>query len=524
MEKISIMEYVKEKVKKYLSKFDGRVFAFTFIAAVMVHLFVFIHKFINHDDLDGLYSNCDFALASGRWLLSFITSLTGNVSHPWLHGMASSFYLAVSGMLMVKMLRIKHLVPACLLTLCMVAFPAVSATYAYMFCSSQYFFAMMLAVIGAIAIQKAKPLTMGLGVILIAFSMGCYQAYFNLAVALLFLSIFLDLLENVDETWKSAVVKGIKYVASLGLGMLLYVGILHVCLHMTGVTLTDYQGISTMGQLGFGELLERIWESYRYFFGFYLKKDYMFYHNDFSIMFTVVSLVVFLVTVGTVIVKKIYKKAGHMILLVLLAALIPLACNSVYLMTDAPNVHLLMVFPLVLPFVMPALVLDRLKLRILNGKIQNKLMVLLSVLLVALQVWNIFIFVITTNRAYFHMYMTYENTYAYSVKLVTKIEMQPGYNPEKQVALIGEANMNTTLGSTNMMGMLSGNEALHIYCYTYFLHRYLATEYIYAPLEVKEQIQTTEEFATMPCYPAEGSIREIDGVITVKFSEPPEQE
>ena len=252
MENISIMEYVKTKIKKCLSKFDARVFAFTLIAAVMVHLFIFIHKFINHDDLDGLYSNCEFALASGRWLLQFVTSLTGNISHPWLHGMASSFYLAVSGMLMVKMLRIKHLIPACLLTLCMVAFPSVSATYAYMFCSSQYFFAMMLAVIGAFAIRKAKPLTMVLGAVLIAFSMGCYQAYFNLAVALLFLSVFLDLLENAEETWKSAVVKGIKYVVSLGVGMLLYVAILRVCLLVTGVTLTDYQGISTMGKLSFG--------------------------------------------------------------------------------------------------------------------------------------------------------------------------------------------------------------------------------------------------------------------------------
>ncbi len=127
--------------------------------------------------------------------------------------------------------------------------------------------------------------------------------------------------------------------------------------------------------------------------------------------------------------------------------------------------------------------------------------------------------VLITNRAYFTMDMTYENMYAYYTKLTAKIEMQEGYTTDSKVALIGTASMDNFVPETNMTGVLVGSKALNIYSRQKFFAYFLAVDYNYAGSDDIAAIKATEEFQNMPCYPAEGSIAVINGIITVKFSE-----
>ena len=69
----------------------------TFLACVvlglMVHIYMFVNKLPNHDDIGHLFS-AEYGTASGRWFLPTVLRLDGAFSTPWLIGMLSLLCLA----------------------------------------------------------------------------------------------------------------------------------------------------------------------------------------------------------------------------------------------------------------------------------------------------------------------------------------------------------------------------------------------------------------------------------------------
>lgn len=477
---------------------------------------MFTHKFINHDDVGGLYSDCAFGLSSGRWLLHFVTGWNGNFSSSWLNGLAGAFYLAIAVWLVVRLFRVKHRLPALLIALTMISFPTVASTYSYMFCSAQYLFSLAFSVIGACCIYKGSVKWMAAGVVAIALSMGCYQAYFCLAFVLLVVALGLDLCEN---RLKKFLLTALKYVACLALGMALYMLILKLCLWYTGTELVSYQGISSMGQLTFATLIKRICMAYYKFFVFYGNTNI--FNRFFPILVVLCCLSIGCMILVAVFRKKLYQQGIMMAFLAVLVLLLPLAANSVFLMAEAETIHLVMRYSMVVPLILSAIAADRLAFRNRSGaitKMRKKVVVFATVFLLALQFACGYEFVLVTNRAYFSMDMTYENTYAYFVKLTAKVELQEGYTTDSRIAFIGTASMDSHVPQTYLTGVLVGDEALNIYTRSDFLSYFLGTDYRLVGDETCEALRSTEEFQQMPCYPAEGSIQTIDGIIVVKFS------
>lgn len=511
------LQYWYEKLKKYFSRRDALVFAIAFVTALLVHFFGFTDKYINHDDVDGLYSNCDFALASGRWFLQAVHALTGNISSSWLNGLLGSFSLAASSMLVVKLFRITRLLPAFLLSLCMIAFPTVASTYSYMFSSGAYLFAMLMAVAGVCCVRMEKPLSLAVGVVLLALSMGCYQAYFCLAALLLVMLLICDLCNNRWEgRFKPFAVTALKYLGALALGLAVYYVVLQILLKVTGTVLTEYQGISGMGQITLPILLRRIQTAYRSYCDFIGNKLFPIFGGYFPIL-AVLSLLVGLATVVICVIrKKVYRQWVSMVFLVILLAVFPLAGSLIYLMTEV-DIHLLMIYPMVFSLLLPCFALEHLRLP--KGRWLRRGAAALTLLLILLQSVIAHELVFVTNRAYFAMDITYENVYAYYLKLSAKIELTEGYQKDTPVALIGTQTMDNYVPDPGMTGVLVGDAALNIYSYDRIFAYYMGTSYRFASGEVKQALMQTEEYQAMPCYPAAGSIRMIDGVITVKMSQ-----
>ncbi len=506
-----------KRVKKYFSKKDALVLVLAFAAALLVHFFGFADKYINYDDVDGLYSNCDFALASGRWFLQAVHALTGNISSSWLNGLLGSFSLALSSMLVVKLFRITRLLPAFLLSLCMIAFPTVASTYAYMFSSGAYLFAMLLAVAGVYFVRTEKPLGLAAGVVLLALSMGCYQAYFCLAALLLVGLLIYDLCTNRWEgKFKPFLAAALKYLGALALGLAVYYVVLQVLLKITGTVLTEYQGISGMGQITLPILLRRIQTAYQSYGDFLGNKLFNIFGRTFPIL-AGLSLLVGLITAAVCVIKnKVYRQWVSMVFLVLLLAIYPLASGLIYVMTDV-NIHLLMIYPMVGTLILPCFAIQHLHWPC--GLWLRRGAALLMAALILLQGMIAHEFVYVTNRAYFAMDLTYENVYAYYLKLAAKIELTEGYQKDTPVVIIGTMTMDNFVPEPNMTGVLVGDAALNIYSYDRIFAYYMGTSYVFASEEAKAAIMQTEAYQAMPCYPAAGSIRVIGDTITVKMSE-----
>lgn len=521
MAQSNVIESLQDKAKRHVSKLDAAVFLGAFILTMLVHFYLFTHKFINHDDIDGLYSSCSFGLSSGRWLLQTVCGLTGNFSSSWLNGTAGAIYLAVAMVAVVRIYELQHLLTALLVTLCMVAFPTVASTYAYMFCSSPYLFALMLAAVGAWCISREHVGSVAAGSVLIALSMGCYQAYFGLAAALLVVSLILGICKDRwGSDWKPFFATGVKYVLGLLAGMVLYLVILKLCLWITGTELTEYQGIRDMGKLTPWTFLVRIAVAYWSFFRFYTNAWLEIFHGGFLLVAVLCMLFTLACVAWAVCRKKMYRTPWKLGFLVLLVLLFPLASNFVYVMTSSGYVHLVMVYPMVVVLTLPAVAADGITIeRTVMRRGLQRLLTAAALLGVLLTTACGYEGVLITNRAYFSMDVTYENVYAYFVKLTAKLELTEGYTKDSPIAMIGDASMDNYVPPTNMTGVLTGDAALNFYSRGYFLSYFLASDYHYVSPEEREAIQNTPEFQAMPCYPAEGSIQNINGTITVKFSE-----
>lgn len=484
-------------------------------------MYMFTHKFLNHDDIGGLYSDVNL-LSSGRWFLHFATGINGNFSSSWLGALFGAFYLAAAVVLILRMLRIRHFVPAVLTAACLVAFPTVTSTFAYMFCADQYLLALTLSTVAAYMISRKKWPLIILGGVVMAFSMGIYQAYFPLAASLLVTYMLIDAINSRFASFKDFIVTGLKYCAGLALGMILYFIILKICLKINNVELIDYQGISSMGIVSLGEFIERIEAAYLSFPEFYLSSPV--FHSFFK--YIVIASFAFDIMALALIIKQrgLYKSGAVIAEIVILLALLPLACGLVYVMAGMFTVHLVMLFPRVLPLILPAVFASNIDFGrndsdLCSAGTSGAACLALTCALLLSQFACAYEFLLVDNRAYFDMDLTYENTYAFMTKLTAKLELQEGFTEDTPIALIGNADMGSVIPQSAMTGVLTGNSAANMYTRTQFLSYFLSSSYVYAGTDAVEQIKQSREFKSMPCYPDEGSIKTINGIITVKFSD-----
>lgn len=500
------------------------IFLSSFVLILLTHLYLFTNLFINHDNVNGMFSNCDFGVTYGRWLLQWATNLAGNFSSPWLDGIVAAMFLAATCTIFAAIFDIRRPVPACLMILCMVAFPTVASIYVYMFSSSQFFFSMFLATWAVWLLRRGSIKTSLLGVLCVTCSMGIYQAFLCFTAATLVLTMLTDACRGRwKDSYKNFFITGVRYLGWLAFSVAIYLTITRVCLWYTGTELTDYQGISGMGQITPSLLLHRIKEAYLQL-GFYYF-HHPIYPKSFSTLVRV-SLLLDVLEVGLLLLaRRLHKSVVTLVQLIVLLAIFPLACNSIYLMVDSWAVHNLMIYPAILPLLLPVLLGNQVNeqdLSVLSawGKEHLRALTIFCTCgLLFVQAAFGYQFFVLTNRAYTCMALTYENAYAYFTRLTAKIELQENYTPETHVTFLGSASQPSDVPDVYMTGILSLEGTINMYSRHRFLHYFMSSSYYYASPEEEEAVKASSEFQQMPCYPAEGSIKTINGVIVVKLGE-----
>ncbi len=519
-----LFDSIPHWLKDHIPCYYRRVFLASFLLVLLVHLYMFTNKFINHDDINGLFSTWAGGTAYGRWLLYPVTAIAGYFSSPWLDGIVGALFLALSCSLMAALFRVRQLLAALLLSVCMVSFPVVTATYTYMFSASQYFLSMAMALLACLLIRRESVFSSFLGVIVLALATGIYQAYFALAAAVLVLAMLLDACHGRwKDDFKGFFRIGLGYVGWLALSMGLYFLILKVCLWKTGLELVDYQGIANMGQLSLSVLLTRLGDAY---YGLW---DYYFHNPVYSRFFSQLTTVSFWAdgVVLTLVLwgRRLYKHLAVLAEILLLITILPLACNLVYVMSGKESVYILMTYSAILPLLFPVLLGDSLTywdfaplFSSYHPTLAPRLAAFAAGMLLMLQAAFAYEFIIITNRTYVIMDLTYENTYAYFSRLTTKIELQNNYTPDTPVAMIGYASSPAPFPPTHMTGALTTEEALNMWSRKQFLAYFLNSPYNWATEEQIADVVTTPAYQEMPCYPSEGSIATINDIVVVKLS------
>ena len=153
-----------------------------------------------------------------------------------------------------------------------VTFPTVISTFTYCYVADAYSLAFLFSCIAVYLLTHKGLLATIPAVALLTLSLGIYQAYITVAIALLMCSLLIRLISG-ENTCKVSLKNELKYLVCGALSLLLYYCINSAVMALMHVEASDYQNIS--GTFSFKEfdLISAIISAYYSFFKFFFDFD-----------------------------------------------------------------------------------------------------------------------------------------------------------------------------------------------------------------------------------------------------------
>ena len=502
------MNFIKQKIKK-----EWKVAFFSaFCIELLIHMPMLLRDIPNHDGLDSMHFDQNM-ITSGRWFLTVACGISSYYTIPWLIGLLAILYLSLSAVILVEFLEVKRTGAIVLISGLLVAFPAITSNFAYVFTMDGYMLALFLALL-AVFLTKQHRLGFIPGAVCLAFSMGIYQAYLAFAVILCIYGIVMLAMEKGEPKEKFFHVVHYLYMGIFG-GTGYFV-ILQILLKIQGKELASYQGINGMAAVEGAGILATVKKMYTDFFAFTLQGNVLI-NNIFSLMAVAVLVTLTIVTlIQLVVYKKWWKNPWLYLLLAFLAVGLPIATNIILLVSPEVTYHVLMRYQWVLYPILMVAFLSR-----YGEQIEGKAIREWGILLAGgVLVWN---FVVTDEIAYSNLDKKYEKTYAYCVRLLDRIEQTEGYYQGIPIAMIGvvgdmsypETDITGDVTS-NLIGM-NGDSLLYTgNNYELFMKHYLGATLNILPAEAMEEMYYSEAYQEMESFPGKDSIRIIDGIMYIK--------
>ncbi len=506
-----VLAWIKRIPRPHRCAFWG-----VWLAGLFAHGYMFANKLPNHDDVQSFWGK-GAGMSLGRWGLSLVGRLDGSFSAPWMLGLFSLCLLAAAAMLMVEILEIKRPLFAALAGAVLVVFPTVTSMFAYMFTSDAYALSVLLAVLAAWLARKGRWWLLAAAAC-ITVSLSLYQAFFGWAAALLVYGLYARSIQPKASA-KAIFWDGVCQAGALALGMAAYLGLTRAFLALSDTELDGYMHADQMGEMHLSWLPGQLRDAYREFFGVWKLGSNRGMANSFGIRLLLAGcLVLFCLLLAEGILRQLLRrKYPEAALALLLAALFPVAVNTIWLMHTS-SVHTLMCYPLcMLPIALLARCDGWSALRFPKGgagvvRLAGCWLVTGCVGLLALR------YGMLANEAYLEMQINHTRRLSYWNSIVTQIRSLPEYDPSLPVALVGSNSEDPGLPSwwhNQDLDRLCGVDLrIRQYSDQRFLNLYLAYAPAYADPIAMGQLP---EVQAMPSYPARGSVGIVDGVIVVKI-------
>lgn len=519
------MEATRTAPKLFFEKFMERALHFlgcyriplitTIVFGLLAHGFVFTNKFINHDEIYNLFGK-GATIDSGRWGLGILDTILPNYSMPWIYGILTILLIAVSVCLIIHMLAIRNPALQALLAGTIVVFPVWVSTFSFMFTSSAYGVAFLLAVLSVFLLRQSNPLYWLFALGCSIFSVAIYQAYIAIIASLLVLCLILDLLRGEDIL--RMLQRGIFYVSFLALTLGLYYIAAQVILVLKDLEFNHYA--NTRNSFRFADLPKNILIAYRHFFFAFKTGEYALFPTPFSRLLHAFCFAAFGILLFTLLTVK--KMDVPRILFILALILVfPLAVSCMYLFTLETGVHTLVLCGYAAVYIPLILIADQCisvfpekkHIDMLRRTALNLMLLMLSAIIIC----NTFF----ANEAYLSAHLQYENTYGFYTSLLSDIRNHPEFDENTKLAVIGDWSYpDYFFRKFDLAYHLFGYQASapNEYSMYRFVEYYLGFPIPFASDIEISQIQNSPEYLQMPVYPYYGSIQMLGDVFVIKLS------
>jgi len=235
-----------EKALKKLNTYILPQWKTCFLAALTIGLLAHLYKITNWlpnwDSLVFRYDSQNM-IALGRWFLPVVCSFSSFYDLPFLCGILAIVFHALGAVCICRILDIRRKITSALLGAVIVSFPAVTSVMMYNYVADGYSIAFLLSALAALFMTKEKPRYI-LSALLIAFSMGIYQAYITVTIMLVLIKLIDGIIFD-NASFRIILKKGICMLLTGISGAVLYFVILKILLGVFSVRLMDYQGINS---------------------------------------------------------------------------------------------------------------------------------------------------------------------------------------------------------------------------------------------------------------------------------------
>ena len=485
------------------------------IFGFLAHTFAFTNKLPNSDDVLSLFSKGG-SLSLGRWGLEILSYVFPDVSMPWVYGIITIGLLAVSVCLLVHTLQLRSKWIQGLAAGLVLTFPSLTGTFSYMFTSSSYGVAFLLAALAPWLLQKKSLWCRLVALPCMIFSLSIYQGYVSLTAGVLVLVLMRQLMDGED--FGTVFRRGLAYVGFLILSMGLYFGITQILLRLFHTEMGWYASRSI--DFKPSELLYKVQLAYTVFFDHFQGKSIGLMPNAFSRGLHI-ALLAFACVLLLLRLIRMRRRPLCALLLAALTAIFPLAVNCIYLFILFWSIHTLVMYGFVSFYLLVLLLADsvlaspvRFRFAAFTRRLSLDAVSVLSALIV---ITNIYI----ANEAYLDQHLRYENAYAFYTSLIADIKANPDFTEGTKLAVIGKwgapdfyrdnFDFSNSITGIDMFGP-------DTYSKEQFVQYYLGISIPFASEEELSATEASPEFAEMPVYPYYGSLRKIGNVIVVKLS------
>lgn len=197
----------------------------------------------------------------GRFLQPVYWQIRGYITAPFLIGLFATAFLALSAMLVIRLMRISRSIHIALVCGILNANETMAVSNAtYLPWTDVYALALLLSLLGVYCFMRMR-FGLLISPVLYCLSLGLYQSYLPTAAAMLILLFLLETLdgESPAKVWR----RGLLSCVSLVLGLLLYALALKIVLAAIGTQASqDYNGVGRVGHMALKEIPALLWGTF----------------------------------------------------------------------------------------------------------------------------------------------------------------------------------------------------------------------------------------------------------------------
>ena len=486
---------------------------------VVTHSYRWMNSMFNHDSLLVIQEDHEWQISLGRIFNPLYVWLRGEIVAPGNVALFSSLFLIAAAILCIRILRIRKTISIILCCGFLTTFETLAYVNASFLLSLDLdMLALLFAVLGAYFFLRDNNMLYGLaGIISVTLSLGLFQSYIEVTILLVCLALLRDLLEGGSSG--DAVKKGLRAAMLLLVSGLIYYVCLRIAWKITGVIPADtVNGLVKMKQLTIPSVFSLVGRAWQNTFSYLFKNSKIAHRTISSLLYCGLGIISLLEIIVISRRKCLNKRATVLIILILL--LMPLGGNAIYVLSMGFK-HSLMTYSFCFYSIFFVLIFDLLD---FDSELLTKVRWIVP-LMCSVLILNHVLF---ANQHYIRNDLHTQAGNAFMTRLVSRMETTENYIVgETPVLILGHIDENPVSYEVQQFSVTNdpmvGTD--HHLAISYYLtyNRYFKYVMGYPinliPLSEIEEYLNDQTIQAMPIYPAEGSLKMVDGVLVVRLSE-----